>query len=227
MQILWNYHKKSILYENFINMKILRYYFLALALALFSFQSARAQSYGMTDLHKFMQVHADTTFMLTHESGWLLPPKYWLISKKGDTTTAYIYEVPFKTNILMPNSIRRTLNKINGFNPMDKIEVNKFFRAFVTPAKYKGQIWKMLMNEKPWEIADDKVDGYGCPPEKNGSEIFDGGTIKLYLITSKEIKTLSFYAPDYYEKECPGRKGRQSILRIDRLLGDLFSMNND
>lgn len=226
MQILWNCCKKFILNENFITMKIVRYYILALALALFSFQSARAQSYGITDLHKFMQAHADTTFILTYESGWLLPPKYLLLSKKGDTTTAYIYEVPYKTDILMPNAIRLALYKVNGFNPIDKIEVNKFFRAFRMPVKYKGKIWNMLMEEKPWQIPDDKVDGYGCPPGKNGSEIFDGGTTKLYLITSKEIKTLSFYAPDFYEKECPGRKGRQSILRIDRLLGDLFSMNN-
>ncbi|SMC88516.1 hypothetical protein [Pedobacter africanus] len=203
-------------------MKILNYYIFALALALFSFHDTHGQSYGITDLHKFMQLNADTTFILEYQSGWLLPPQYWLVSKKGDTTTAYIYDLPPKYNVLMPKSIRSAIYRSNGFNPSRKIEINQFFRPVPTPAKYKGKIWDILMKEEPWQIPDDKVDGTRCPPNKNRVEIEDGGSVNLYLITAKEIKTLSFYAPHFYEEKCPGRKGRQSIIRIDKLFRDLF-----
>lgn len=39
-------------------------------------------------------------------------------------------------------------------------------------------------------------------------------TITVSLITKNEIKKISFYAPEFYEKECPGRKGRIEIIKI-------------
>jgi hypothetical protein len=203
-------------------MKLFRNLSLILYLAIFSTLEIYAQANGITPLHKFMQLNADTTFILEHQSGWLGPPKYLILSKKGDTTTAYIYDTPPKANVLMPNSIRSAIHKANGYNPNRNIEVNQFFRPVPMPNEFDGKAWKMLLAERPWNISDDKVDGRGCPPKKDRSEIDDGGTTNLYLITAGEIKTLSFYAPDFYEKECPGRKGRQSILKIDQLFSELF-----
>lgn len=83
---------------------------------------------------------------------------------------------------------------------------------------------KDIKKNDPWQLADDKRDGEGCPPSvKDKYEIFDGGTILLYLISKSEIKTLSFYAPDFYEEKCPGGKGRQHILAIDALFSSLFA----
>lgn len=197
-------------------------------LVLLSFLSSNAQIRGITPLHKFMQVNADTTLMFEYESNWLGPPKYWLMSKKGDTTTAYIYDTAFKNNnVLMPRSVRTAINKVNGHETWEKIEVNHFFKPVKTPEEFKGKIWGMLMSEQPWNIADDNVDGHGCPIKgQNSHEISDGGCIKLYLITAKEIKTLAFYAPGFYEEHCPGRKGRKSILKIEKIFNEFFKSKN-
>ena len=207
-------------------MKLFRNFSLIVLFAFLSYLETHAQANGITPLHKFMQLNADTTFVLEHQSGWLGPPRYLMLSTKGDTTTAYIYGQPQKNNVQMPNSIRSAIHKANGFDPNRKIEVNQFFRAVPVPAAFKGKAWPALIGEKPWNISDDSVDGRGCPPKKDRSEIADGGTTNLYLITAGEIKKLSFYAPDFYEKQCPGRKGRQAILRIDKLFSDVFSSIN-
>jgi hypothetical protein len=65
--------------------------------------------------------------------------------------------------------------------------------------------------------------GPGCPPieSKDGTirdtNIYDGGGIKLYLITKDAIKILDYYAPDYYEETCPGRADRIAVLNIAKL----------
>ncbi|MET4542918.1 hypothetical protein ABIE26_000223 [Pedobacter africanus] len=200
----------------------LKIYSLLLFFGLIPFLDVNAQTNGITPLHKFMQVNADTTILLEHASGWIGPPQYWILSKKGDTTTAYIYDLPHKADALVPNAIRKAIQKASGFDPLRKIEVNQFFRPVAMPGRLKGKAWAILMAERPWSISDDKVDGRGCPPKKDRSVILDGGTTNLYLITKGEIKKLSFYAPAFYEEQCPGRKGRQSILRIEKFFSDLF-----
>lgn len=201
----------------------LKFSFLILFISLFPFVNSQAQRRDITPLHKFMQLHADTTFMLELPSGWVEPPHYRLFSKKGDTVTAYIYEVFYKKGIPMPRSIRNKLSKVNGYNPRDTVDVNKFFRPVPMRSRYQGKLWPILMEEQPWSILDDKIEGTGCPKSgKTDHLIYDGGTINLYLITAKEIKLLSFYAPDFYEQHCPGRKGRKFILKIKDIFDDFF-----
>ena len=59
---------------------------------------------------------------------------------------------------------------------------------------------------------------------KDGSYnlISDGGDVHLYLLTKNEIKQLHFYAPDYYNEKCPGRKGRTTLLELMRLFDSNF-----
>ncbi|MDQ0964631.1 hypothetical protein QFZ20_000034 [Flavobacterium sp. W4I14] len=72
-------------------------------------------------------------------------------------------------------------------------------------------MWLNISKFKPWQLLDDK-----SYPECS-AVIMDGGHSIMHLITKKEIKTLIYYAPYYYEKQCPGNKNRQGIVGIERL----------
>jgi len=171
-----------------------------------------------------MQVNTDTAFVLQHESGRLEPPQYWVLSKKGDTVNAYKYGSSYIRNVLQPQAIRRKLLKTHEPQDIYDVGINRFFNVVAIEKNEVNRIWKTVMAEQPWNITDDSTDGYGCPPVSKGekTDVFDAGTIKLFLITPKEIKTLKFYAPVFYEKECPGRKGRQAIHKIDQVFKDIF-----
>lgn len=79
-------------------------------------------------MHQFLQLNADSTIILEHGSSWISPPKYWILSKKGDTTTAYSYGIDSKNNILMPRAIKNALARINSYSVINKIDVNQFFK---------------------------------------------------------------------------------------------------
>lgn len=187
-----------------------------------------AQVRGITPLHKFMQMNADTTLILEHESGWLSTPKYWLLSKKGDTITAYTYEDSDNRKILMPEAIRQKLIKVHNYAESIDVGVNRFFQAVPISKNELSKLWDKVLKEAPWKINDDTVDGKGCPIDVNKEQfnIDDGGTIHLYLVSKTAIKTLTFYAPSFYEKHCPGRKGRKAILNIDKSFFTFFNPVN-
>jgi len=52
--------------------------------------------------------------------------------------------------------------------------------------------------------------------------ISDGGGIRLSLITNTGMRFLYFYAPEYFEKNCPGRPGRIAINQISKLFQSNF-----
>lgn len=121
----------------------------------------------------------------------------------------------------MPKNIRDAIYKRSRTDifstPMD---VNFFFSSLYLSKDSSAVFWREIAKVKPWQLKDDSNDGEGCKINaKDGKDnnIYDGGGIKLYFITNTEIKVLYFYAPDFYEKQCPGRLGRQGVLKIATL----------
>lgn len=128
--------------------------------------------------------------------------------------------------INMPIKMRDTLRKLNEI-PYEQIGgINKDFNAVATTDQEAIRFWDAIAKHNPWAIADDKVDGEGCPQNhKNAwNVIYDGGGIQLILITKNQIKKLDFYAPAFYDKNCPGRKGRKAILKIQKIFASKFGV---
>lgn len=188
---------------------------------------ANAQNYfGITPMHKFLQKYADSTIVLQYTGGFTVP-EYKILSKKGDTISTYIYKSEFKFDKAIreyPQVFRDSILKNNGltifFTPID---INRYFNFYYLNKDSLMSFWSASSQLKLWQINDDKVDGEGCKVKvgKDGiwNSVDDGGDTYLFLITKDEIKQLHFYAPDYYDSRCPGRKGRQTVLK----LGDVFS----
>lgn len=177
-----------------------------------------AQKYNATPLFKFLKTNADSTIVLSYESTWEIDPLYYMLSKKGDTVNAYTYKIQsvLDKRIVIPHNMRYKLYQ----NTRIPASINSYFNIRYLSADSLKIFWKKLIVLQPWHINDDKVNGAGCPIEKDSlqRQIRDASFIKLHLITKKRIKELSFYAPEYYENEiCPGRKGRQIIIKIEKL----------
>ncbi|TCD28994.1 hypothetical protein EZ456_02205 [Pedobacter psychrodurus] len=176
------------------------------------------KKHSATPLFKFLKANADSTIVMSYESSWGINPVYFMLSKKGDTINAYTYKIAvvLDQRNVVPHNIQYRLYQ----NTQALADVNSNFYINYLSSDSLKNFWKEIVALKPWNINDDQTDGAGCPVEKDSlqRQIRDGSTIKLHLITKKEIKELSFYAPEYYEKQiCPGRVGRQTILRIEKL----------
>jgi len=201
---------------------------ITLIVFLSSIRSLAQNANAITSMHTYLQQHADSTIIFKYTSNWITAPlEFKIISKKGDTITRYIYKSTEKLP-KMPKSIRDTLSKIH--KPLDprseyvklhSVGINKFFNALYTDDKSIKAFWRELQNLSPWTLNDDSIEGEGCPGQVD--QIYDGGGISLFLITKQGVKQLYFYAPYFYDKICPGKKGRQAILSIEKVFNKYFN----
>jgi len=188
------------------------------------------QTHPFSPLRQFLQQDSDTTIVFQNTTNWMGPSALYayFLSKKGDRLQLHAYRDFVRSG--SPDSVS---NK-QQLGPRNEIILvpesrNRYFNPLpVSPAQLK-LLWSNLMAEKPWLISDNKVEGEGCPVKlritKNNIEdlnIYDGGGIQCMLITKNQIKALDFYAPDFYEKQCPGRAGRIAILKISALFDPII-----
>jgi hypothetical protein len=180
-----------------------------------------------TAMHKFMQVNADSTIILQYTGAWINAPVFYLLSKKGDTLTCYLYKDTRKYSSInqVPRKIAMTMS-LRTMNDIYKapVDINRFFNINDIQPDSLLKFWNKVSELKPWLIKDDSIDGSGCPVGKKGESytIDDGGGILVHLVTKAQIKSLNFYDPGEFEKLCSGRKGRQSILKLAALFRKYF-----
>ena len=177
-----------------------------------------AQKHNAAPLYKFLKTNADSTIVMSYESAWEIDPAYYMLSKKGDTLSAYTYKARYNVDqrSIIPHNLRYRLYQ----NTQVPADVNSYFSAKYLSVDSLKNFWKELITLQPWHIDGDKINEAGCPIYKDSlqRQIRDASFIKLHLITKKRIKELSFYAPEYYEnKICPSSAGRQAILKIEKL----------
>ena len=179
----------------------------------------------ITPMHTFLQQNADTTLVFSYASGFVNTPTYFVLSKKSDTLTLYKYDSGSKNYLArVPKKIRDSLNKLNKPWESFEIGINRFFSVVNIAQDSAKVFWSKIDRLKPFQLKDDSDNGEGCPKSNVGydNNIYDGGGIELYLITRKNIKNLYYYAPQYYEKLCPGREDRKAILKIEQLFLTYF-----
>jgi len=214
-------------------MKIHIKYFLLLifsqmAINVFAQKISIVPQVNITPMHKYLQENADTTILMERMNYRINRPIYFIVSKVGDTISIYQYKQlkELDKRIMLPKAIAYKLYKRNRLNYLNEpADINIYFNPIYLNRDSSIFFWQSLLKQEPWQINDDSVDGESCPNAKNGYDknVYDGGGISLYLITKNNIKRLYFYAPQYYEKEvCPGRKGRQAIIKIENLFKIYF-----
>lgn len=183
--------------------------------------NVNAQTKDALTLPRVFKQTADSTLILTEKSGWSLwNTNALILSKKGDTVTCYEYKlVPPKQSLLkrVPEQLADILSEQYRAVAKDSLRLNVYFEVYPTSLDRAQAFWSRVAKLGPWQLKDDRVDGQGCPIVDSTSRqrnIFDGMTYTLHLITNDESRELQFYEPAFYEKECPGRAGRQSMLQL-------------
>jgi hypothetical protein len=187
------------------------------------------QRHNSAPLFEFFQQHADSTIILSHLQTIYDYPEYYIVSKTGDTINMYTYRyyAPIKTpgKVDVPKAIAQRVNKTNYEAMRALPDINALFQVKVVSKDTLNRLWNAISRERIWEIKDDKMDGKGCPiiPGKENVSLFDGGGPIFRLLTKEGSKELEFYAPNFFEEYCPGRKGRISAVRVEKLFKDYFT----
>lgn len=188
------------------------------------------QDVKITPMHKFFQKYGDSTLIIEYPTDSFDPPSYKIVSNVNDTVNCFTY-IPLDTTYLQfvkwPTGLPRILGAVlslqkTSFNTMPA-DINIFFKMVKMPAEKAKTLWHEVAKNKPWQLLDDKAYPT-CPPDKKYAIVMDDPYYILHLITKKEIKTLIYYAPSFYENEaCPGNKNRQGILKIYSLFDQYFN----
>lgn len=179
-----------------------------------------------SNIAKTMQKLSDTTVIIQYPSVWSHEPFLILLSKTGDTITAYEYRRPEirKVKGLVPFTIRKAMYYKDLTDYMNEpVSINRYFVDKDIAVDTLRNLWNDILGLKLWFMKDDTIEGSGCPTVKGSNvSIDDAGGIYILLISKAEIKPLNFYAPNDFERICPGRKGRQAAIKLSGLIGRLF-----
>ncbi|WP_421938289.1 hypothetical protein [Pedobacter sp.] len=188
---------------------------------------------GVTPMHKFFQQYTDSTIIVEYSQvADGRPSFYRVISKTGDLVDAFKYE-PVDSSYYSVFKLKRSMPvvlwnmftaKRTGFkhNPAD---INIFFNHVHMGTDRTKKLWQEIISLKPWQLVDDYNYGTECKGIPAGIT-YDGGTWIMHLVTKKEIKTLYYLLPDYFEKQCPGNKNRQAAVRIEEIFNESYPAFN-
>lgn len=183
---------------------------------------------GITPMHKFFQKYTDSTIIVEYGNLSYGPSYYRILTKTGDFINAFKYE-PLDTTYYPIFKLKKDMpvvlwnlftGKRNEFRhtPAD---INIFFNPVQLEPKQTKKIWQELITLKPWKLIDDYTYGARCKGVQE-TITMDSGPWIIHLITKKEIKTLYYLAPEYFEKLCPGNKNRQAAIRIEALFNEWY-----
>jgi hypothetical protein len=195
--------------------------------------SCSGQTKGITPMHKFFQQFADSTIVIEYPTQSFEPPSYKIISKKSGILNCFSYnaidsgllKLYNRKLVRIPDTLRAFLQlKKNNFRN-EPANINIFFNIVPLSSDTSKKIWENITKFKPWQLVDDKS-YQSCPPGKNYAVATDGLYSIMHLITKKEIKTLIFYDPKYYEEQCPGNTNRIAIVAIGRLFYEKIPFKN-
>lgn len=99
-------------------------------------------------------------------------------------------------------------------------DTNDYFLPYRFNGEKELPVKRSLDSLHLWEIQDDSITGEGCVDKR--CEVYDSGNYTIWLITKNEIKKLKFYDPEFFEKCCPGRIGRQKAIKLIKIIGSAF-----
>lgn len=166
----------------------------------------------------------DSTIILETKNSWFHGKDALIVSKKGDTISCFSYYINImditKQRSGLPAALSKLIFRQVYWDFSQDIAVSPYLEVVHLSSDNTKQIWNTIRQLKLGQLADDKVDGYGCPIDSSSKQvgIYDVDEYILKLITKDDIKIRNFYAPQFFEEHCPGRKGRQDFLALYQLL---------
>jgi hypothetical protein len=133
-----------------------------------------------------------------------LPVQYYLVAFNQTSTKAYKYKV------------RQYATSQQKLFQLDSIAVDNSTRDSVLEVYNSDEGWSLKHNE-------DSSTGYCADFEKFAyCNISDGETYSFIVFTKKTGTASSFYAPQFFEKCCPGNDARKRFLALMKPVAKAF-----
>ncbi len=112
-----------------------------------------------------------------------------------------------------------TLVRTNNEAPfvLDSIPVPEILRDSIISNYVQIKAWEIYRSE------DENTSQCSDIVKHSGCKIVDAETYQLIVTTKSGHRSSSFYAPEYYEKCCPGNEDRRRFLRLVNIIEKVFS----
>lgn len=188
-----------------------------ISFCLLYFFSSGQKAKDSIPLFLFLQENFDTTIILDTYSTWGHSPHYQIISIKNNEFYPFTYLNPFTfyKGRGLPKSLQTKFSAQNSKLQFSLPDTNAYFLPKYFTYPEEPGIRKTIRELSLWTLPDDIKEGEGCGTD---CYTFDSVEYDIWLITNKEIRKLHFYDPEYFEKCCPVRKGRQTAIQLIKIM---------
>lgn len=153
--------------------------------------------------NELLLVFADENF------AWTRMTSYYILAKNGEQWKGYFYK---GSNRKMPASTD-TIYKEISVSKEDADDVLAHFNA--------NELWKVKGDDgKNFCAGTNSSDS--SKPVTQKCNIYDANTWQLFMITHDKVISPSYYAPDFYERCCPGNIDRKHFVEAAKKIRSLI-----
>lgn len=171
-------------------------------------------------LFLFFQQHFDSTLVYQTSSVWHDGPDLLILAKQGREMYFFTYRSPYggTASRYVPGKLDQQFRLRETQFYRTPPDTNQYLLPQPVPPLTLDQAWKSLHPTKIWRIRNSATH-----PPNVVCGVDDADTITLHLLTHTSARTISFYAPEYYEK-CEGPDpNRQQVIRTGVVLHALLN----
>jgi len=130
----------------------------------------------------------------TETFAWAKTSHYQILAKKGNNWMGYVYYV-------------------NKTNPAERNNPENFnINPAVVDNPNADSLWQWLMQNDVWKIPGDNGKDF-CNGSAGKCNINDAATSRLWILVKDKGINPSYYAPEFFEKCCPGNIHRKLFLQ--------------
>ena len=149
-------------------------------------------------------VFADENF------AWTRMTSYHILAKNGEEWKGYFYKGSNRK--MSANS--DTIYKEITVSKEDANDLLAFFNA--------NELWKVKGDDGKNFCAEVNNTSNGSKPAIQKCNIYDANTWQLFIITHDKVISPSYYAPDFYERCCPGNTDRKHFVEAAKKIRSLI-----
>lgn len=177
-----------------------------------------SQKNDSNPLMLFFQNNYDSTIIYNATSSWHPEPSYSIVAKKLDRVYFFTYKSPYTwtSGRTFPGELIKKFMTEQSLYEATQPDTNRYFVPFEVNYDRRSDYWREITSYEIWQAKEVVEAPGGCDEE-------DGGTDTFYLITGKQIKTLSYYSPDFYETCRSTNIYRQTAIKTRKALEAAFS----
>lgn len=179
-------------------------------LLLYAASSSAQQHKKLEDspLIKFLQREFDSVLIHHRHGAWYFAPHFEIAVRFENKTTFYTYKSPYLSH---PRGASKTVSnyfierQIQFGNTVP--DTNNYFLRVNLNKENTYAFWLSASNAGAWKLQNFRD---SC----RFTDVYDDDSQMFILITKQAIRSVNYYAPEFYETCAPGHPMRQKALTV-------------